>query len=187
MKQDFSPDIIQRLQKGDTQAFQAVVDMYQHPLFVWVDRFLGPLAAVDTEDIVQEIFLSAYTHIRSFDPAKAGFNTWLFTIARNRCLNTLRKKRLEFRADTENPDLKNETADILLKEEIHRELDNALRRLSANHRSVFILSEFLGFTHEDISRIEGVRIGTVKSRLARARKQLRRILHHYWETYRETA
>jgi RNA polymerase sigma-70 factor (ECF subfamily) len=61
------PDIIQRIQNGDTQAFRVIVETYQHPLFVWVARFLGPGAASDTEDIVQEIFLSAYTHIRSFE------------------------------------------------------------------------------------------------------------------------
>ena len=99
MKQDLWPDTIQRIQNGETQAFRVIVETYQHPLFVWVARFLGPAAASDTEDIVQEIFLSAYTHIRSFDTAKAGFNTWLFTIARNRCLNELRKKRPEPKAD----------------------------------------------------------------------------------------
>ena len=75
MKNDLWADIIHRIQNGDTQAFRVIVETYQHPLFVWVARFLGPAAASDTEDIVQEIFLSAYTHIRSFDTAKAGFNT----------------------------------------------------------------------------------------------------------------
>ena len=187
MKQDFRPDIIQRIQNGDTQAFRVIVETYQHRLFVWVARFLGPAAASDTEDIVQEIFLSAYTHIRSFDTAKAGFNTWLFTIARNRCLNEVRKKRPECKADVADLCSNSDTAKILLNREIHSKMDQALNRLSPKHRSVFILSEFLGFTHEDISCIEKIRIGTVKSRLARARKQLRRTLNQYWEQYKEPA
>jgi len=187
MKQDLWPDIIQRIQNGDHQAFRVIVETYQHPLFVWVTRFLGSAAASDTEDIVQEIFLSAYTHIRSFDTAKGGFNTWMFAIARNRCLNELRKKRPENRAEVADLCSKSDTAQDLLDREIHNKLDQALNRLSPERRSVFILSEFLGFTYEDISCIESIRIGTVKSRLARARKQLRRILNQYWEQYKEPA
>jgi RNA polymerase sigma-70 factor (ECF subfamily) len=187
MKQDpKKSDIVQRIQNGETQAFRVIVEMYQHPVFVWVANFLGPDAASDTEDIVQEIFLSVYTHIQSFDKTKANFNTWLFTIARNRCINELRTKRPELKPDVSNLGAKHDTVDILLIREIHHKLDQALSRLSASNRSIFILAEFLGFTYEDISRIEKIRIGTVKSRLARARKQLRMNLNQYWEQYKET-
>lgn len=182
MKQDLWPDIIQRIQKGETDAFRVIVDMYQHPLFVWVTRFLGPAAAADAEDIVQDIFLSAYTHIRSFDGARAGFSTWLFTIARNRCLNEIRKKRPQ--PWEEGGNISYTASDTLVKNEIHQKLDQALDRLSPDHRSVFILSEFLEFSQEEISRIEGIRTGTVKSRLSRARKQLRSILAQYWAQYK---
>jgi len=187
MEQDPLSDSIRLTQNGEAQAFQVIVKRYQHPLFIWVTRFLGTGVAPDAEDIVQEIFLSAYTHIQSFDPVKAGFSTWLFIIARNLCLNKLRKKRPESREDieavsslnTNNPEHR------LLDREMHRKMDQALKRLSPKYRSVFILYEFIGFNHRDISIIEGIRIGTVKSRLSRARKELRKKLNQYWNQYKE--
>ena len=187
MKQAICPDIIKRVQNGENHAFRDIVETYQHNLFVWVIRFLGPAAEADAEDIVQEIFLSAFTHIKSFDMAKAGFSTWLFTIAKNRCLNELRKKQPEFKVDAVDLCSKTNVSKMLQNKEIHHQLDQALNRLSKNYRTVFIMSEFMGLSQEEISCIENIRTGTVKSRLARAKKQLRKTLNQYWEQYKDTA
>jgi len=187
MEQDLLQDSIRRTQNGEPQAFQVIVEKYKYSLFVWVTRFIGTADPVDAEDIVQEIFLSAYTHIQSYDPAKAGICTWLFGIAKNLCLNELRKQRPEPRADFDEVSSPNDPALTLQQREIHHKLDQALNNLSPEHRSVFILYDLLGFSHREISVIEKICIGTVKSRLSRARKELRKNLNQYWRQYEEKA
>src|SRR3954467_12365050 len=116
--------VIRRVLGGDIEAFRLLVERYQAPLFCLI-RNLVPGAA-DREDVAQEVFLSAYRHLAAFDPGRAAFSTWLWTIARNRCLNAAKKKRplplgdLPEGADPRTPEAE------ACEQELSRQLDAAL-------------------------------------------------------------
>jgi RNA polymerase sigma-70 factor (ECF subfamily) len=166
-------EVIRRILAGDTEAFRLLVVRYQRPLFGFIRNLVpGP----DGEDIAQDVFLAAFANLASFDPSRAGFSTWLFTIARNRCLAALKKRRpvlcarLPERADSRTPDVE------ASEEEWFRRLDDALEQLPVEQRTAFVLAELQGLAHDEIARMEGVSVGTVKSRLSRAREKLRALL-----------
>lgn len=165
--------IIRRVQAGGRDEFRHLVGRYKSGLF----RIVGNLVdSAQVEDIVQEAFLAAYTHICRFDPERGSFCAWLYRIARNLALNARKKKREQplpedmVIADERTPD------DEAQKNEIFRRLDQALEGLRFQDRVIFVLAELEGLPYAEIARIEGLRIGTVKSRLARTRSKLRSLL-----------
>jgi RNA polymerase sigma-70 factor (ECF subfamily) len=163
--------VIQRVITGDVESFRVLVQRYQHLLFATV-RNLVPDAG-ECEDVAQEVFLAAFTHLGSYDPRRAAFSTWLLTIARNKCWNMLSKKRPQLRgrlpegADRRTPD--REAAEA----ECFRRLDEALAALPFEQKTAFVLAEIQGLSLEEVAKVEGVKVGTVKSRLSRAREKLR--------------
>ena len=166
-------DVIGRVLSGETEAFRLLVDRYEGPLF----GFLGNLLpASDCEDIAQETFLTAFDNLERYDPDKAGFSTWLLTIGRNKCINSLKKQRpLSMVEPPELPDL--HTPETRLDErEWFRRLDAALAQLPVDQRTAFVLADIQELGYEAISHIEGIQMGTVKSRLNRARHKLRALL-----------
>ncbi len=168
-------DIIRQVQNGDTAAFEYLVQAYQRPLFVLISNLLRHSHRI--EDVAQEVFLAAYQHIGTYRSNRGKFSTWLFRIARNKCLNELRKKR-EITIDG-LPELESNgdpSVSLLEKETFHR-LDQALDRFSVQDRSIFILAEIEEMSYADIADIENIKLGTVKSRLSRIRGKLRAILN----------
>ena len=126
-----------------------------------------------SEDVAQDVFLTAYKKLASFDSARSRFSTWLFTIARNKALNALKKKRpLVPKGLPEKTDLSN-PADELTQREFFDKLDQTLEKLPKGQKTAFILAEFEKLTYQEIAQIEGIKIGTVKSRINRAKKKLR--------------
>src|SRR5438876_11377603 len=83
--------VIQRVLTGDVDSFRCLVERYQRPLFSLI-RNLTP-AGSDHEDIAQDVFLTVFRNLAMFDADRAAFSTWLFTIARNRCLNERSRRR----------------------------------------------------------------------------------------------
>ena len=137
-------------------------------------RNLLPQVA-DCEDVAQDVFLAAFARIASFNAARASFRTWLLAIARNVCLNALKKRRpllTDFSGADQPKDPHVPGAD-LEQAETFRRLDAALADLPFEQRTAFVLAELEGLTLEEVGRIESVPVGTVKSRLGRAREKLR--------------
>jgi RNA polymerase sigma-70 factor (ECF subfamily) len=167
--------IIARVQDGNTEEFAFLVRAYQNDIFRYVVNLIG---VQEVEDVVQESFLAAFRSISRFDGSRARFRTWLLRIARNRAYNAIKKSRLLPVADF--PDLADDlNPENLLKRKIEFvRLDQALAALSFAHRSVFVLAEIDGLPYEQIARIEDIRVGTVKSRLARAKAKLKSILQN---------
>jgi RNA polymerase sigma-70 factor (ECF subfamily) len=168
--------IISRVQAGRTDDFACLVNRYKNGLF----RIVGSLVdSSQVEDIVQDTFINAFTHICSFDPERGSFCTWIYRIARNLALNARKKKREQpLPEDMEITDERT-PADDAQKNEIFRRLDQALEELRFQDRVIFVLADLEGLTYAEIARIEGLRIGTVKSRLARTRARLKNILEAY--------
>ncbi len=176
---DEDSQTIQAVLAGDTGRFRALVEKYQGPLFGMARHLIGD--AGEAEDVAQEAFLAAYANLKSYDPARAKFSTWLFSMARNRCLNILKRKRPlvmaavpeEAVADTPGKRLDTETA--------FDRLDSALDELPLEQKTAFVLAEIEGLSYGEIVVIEGVKLGTVKSRIARAKEKLRDSLRNVVE------
>ena len=166
---------LDRARKGDREAFGRLVRRHQRRVYAAALHILGNHS--DADDVAQEAFVRAYRGLASFDPERSAFSTWLFTIARNRCRNELARRRpvvgaeLPDVVDLRSPDRAASEA------ELFRELDAALDALPFEQRSAFVLAQLQGLSYEEVGRIEGVGVGTVKSRIARAREKLRSLLH----------
>jgi len=167
-------DIIKAVLEGDTESFRLLVQRYQKPIIRMIANLINDRHIC--EDVAQEVFLAAYKKLPSFDPARSSFSTWLFTVARNKSINVMKKRKIP---STGNPPEEmdfSEPADSLVRDELFIELDKALKSLSPGHRRALVLAEFENLPYEQIAQIEGVRIGTIKSRINRAKHRLRSTL-----------
>lgn len=168
---------IERVLRGDTAEFRSLVQRYQQPVISMIRHLVGRTA--DCEDIAQEVFLSAFRHLRSFDPERSRFSTWLFTITRNKSINALRNNRSVPLTDDRAQSRSDEPIELLERAEVFRELDTALRQLPDRYRRAFILAEFEGLPYDQIAQIECTGLGTVKSRIHRAREKLQQAMTRF--------
>lgn len=171
--------ILQHIAKGNRQAFAPLVEQFQRPLFSYLGR-MG-FSPAQAEDLAQETFIRAWQHLGQYDAHRAEFSTWLFTIARRLALNELERagNRLETHWGEDPPDVASDDATPLEHTEQHeqqRRLQAALKRLPPLERSLLALAYSQGLDMQAIARIEGCSAGAVKTRLHRAREQLRQWL-----------
>ena len=167
--------------KGRTAAFGELVTRYQDRLYNTVFRLVGN--AEDARDVVQEAFLSAYQSLPSFK-GDALFFTWLYRIAVNTAISHKRKQKNVLRlhgSDGGAPDPAdlsetNRPGHALEMAEDEKRVHEALARLSTEHRAVLIMKDMEGQKYEVMAEILQVPIGTIRSRLHRARLELRDIL-----------
>ncbi len=164
-------DWVEQCQNGHTRAYTMIVTTFQEKIIEFLFRMTQNRELA--EDLGQEVFLRAYRLLDRYDRNKAAFSTWLFTLARNLCLDELRKKRpfcvqWEESAFTEcspDPDPNSLLQDTELEELIAR----AVASLDPIFREVFILRDYQDLSFEEVAEITGIPVGTVKSRLHRAR------------------
>jgi len=168
---------IERVLQGDTESFRLLVERYERS----VVRMIRNITA-DThscEDLAQDVFLTAFAKLQTFDPARSRFSTWLLTIARNKSINHLKKKRPRVsaappaRLDGTTP------LEVLTQREAFAKLEQALASLPSQQRRAFVLVEFEGLAYEQAAQIEGTHVGTIKSRVSRARARLCETLRQY--------
>lgn len=169
--------LIERSLRGDSAAFGSLVRKYQDRLFNTVVHVAG--SREEAEDVAQEAFVQAYVKLSSFH-RESAFYTWLYRIAFNIAVSRRRRKKSEVSLDASREDAGREPAgdveapgEHLLREERAGLVHSALAALSEEHRSILVLREMEGFEYEQISEILDLPTGTVRSRLHRARLQLR--------------
>lgn len=161
-------------QKGDSNAFSEIVARYQDRIYRFLVRLTrSPDAA---QDLTQDTFLRAYQSLARWRP-DAQFKTWLFQIARNLAFDRLRReKRVVFVELEEDFPLQEDPAagpDTLLETaQRYRLLETALAQLPAEHREILLLREIEEMTYDEIALVLKLNLGTVKSRIARARVAL---------------
>ncbi len=171
--------LIRQIAAGETQRYSVLVERYQRRLYWSCVRLLGD--ADEAEDVVQEAFVSAYEHLREYDPAYR-FYTWLYRIARNRCLNVIRRRRRWGLVTLSDPERgfvlpATDRSDRPLEDgELATALVECRDRLPADQREVFDLRHAEGFSYREIAAAAGIPEGTVMSRLARAREKMRTCL-----------
>ena len=183
---------VARLQANDDAAYDELVRTYSASIFHVAYRMLGDSA--EASDSVQEIFLKIFRNIGGFK-GEAALKTWIFKIALSEILNRLRwwKRRHRYATmsldDQPNgngsgpghsvPSLSPTPEQMLQSKEQEIAIQQALARLSKDHRSIIVLRDIEGFAYNEIADVLGVSIGTVKSRLARARADLKKSLMRY--------
>jgi RNA polymerase sigma-70 factor (ECF subfamily) len=183
-------DLIEAAQSGDRNGFEQLVYRYQDRLFVSIRNSVDcPIMA---EDIVQEAFLRAFQYLDSFK-LESEFYTWLYRIALNSRFTYFRRLKKTLSLDSvEDESIPNRRQSWespsrrVERDEQQHQVRNALARLEDHHRSILMLREFEEFDYQKIATILDVKIGTVRSRLARARARLRGELAAY-ETGRNIA
>ncbi len=171
--------------KGNTAAFGDLVERHQDRLYNTMVRLLDH--AEDARDVVQEAFLHAYQSLHSFK-GDSLFFTWLYRIAMNTAISMKRKQRpvLRIQPNREGGNLLepldvsegNQPGYALEMAEEERRIHEALARLSPEHRAVLVMKDMEGMKYEDMAEVLDVPIGTIRSRLHRARLEMREILIH---------
>jgi RNA polymerase sigma-70 factor (ECF subfamily) len=187
--------LISSCRGGNPQAFEALVALYEKKAFNLALRMTGSME--DAEDITQEAFIKVYTGLRQFR-GDAAFSTWLFRIVSNMCLDELRKRRrraaLSIDEPIQQPDgeivrqLTDSRADpqgTAESNDLKSLVQQAILRLSADHRLIVVLRDLQGFSYEEIAGMLECSLGTVKSRLSRARAALRGALEEQELFYRD--
>jgi RNA polymerase sigma-70 factor (ECF subfamily) len=179
-------DLVAASQRGDTKAFELLILRYQRQIFNLIYQMTHNAEIV--EDIGQDVFVAAFRAIKDFQ-SKSSFFTWLYRIAINHCKNYLasstRAQDFETRyqidqdIDEGSDDYEKDPANRLLAKEFVEQLEEALTQLPSEQRIVLTLCEFQGLSYQEISEILDCPIGTVRSRLSRARTTLQEALGTY--------
>ncbi|NLB88242.1 MAG: sigma-70 family RNA polymerase sigma factor [Syntrophomonadaceae bacterium] len=179
--------LVKKSLQGDTEAFEELVFQYQNKIYALAYRYMGN--EEDAYDMTQEAFLKAYRSLRTFK-GDSSFGTWLYRVATNVCLDELRRRKRrittlsldeplatdEGEVEKEIPDT-SPTADIIYEQkEFSKYIQNTLDQMKAEHKTVIILRDVMELSYEEIAEILNCSLGTVKSRLSRARNALRKKL-----------
>ncbi len=176
-------ELVERHRVGDPRAFDEIYGRYDHMVFGLALRLAGSddVAA----DLTQEIFLRVFRHIAQFR-GRSSLKTWVFRIAINHCRSCLGRRRLpmqplpegaeEERGSTALPDPARGPEELAVAADEGRRVTVGLANLPASFREAVVLRDIEGLSYEEIAEVLGVRIGTVRSRIARGREQLRTFL-----------
>jgi RNA polymerase sigma-70 factor (ECF subfamily) len=177
-----------RARRGETTAMSALIRHYQRPVHALCARLLVGRGGGVREDVAQEAFIRVCRGLARFDPAGgARLSTWILTVATRTCLNAIRDGRraaAELAAEVEPGAAPDDPERTVADRELGRRVEVAMAALSEELRAVLVLRAYHDFDYDQIAAAVGVEIGTVKSRLARARAALREALDHE-ETRRE--
>ena len=169
--------LIDRFQKGDPLAFEEFVHQHQDRIYNLCRYMLRDPR--NAQDAAQDVFLKAYKGLKDFRPDSSLY-TWVYRIAVTTCLDYKRKSRREsLRNEPLTEDLPLNTPSpeqVYTTKEIQAHIQHALQKLPKKLGSVIVLREIEELSYEEIAEVLQISIGTVKSRIARAREQLRRIL-----------
>lgn len=175
--------LVQQARGGDVAAFEALVRAHEATVYRLALRQLG--SREDAEDAAQEVFLKAYTSIRNFR-GDSKLSVWLYRITCNVCTDALRRRKetVSLTVETEEgsgelelPDQRFDPAALAERADLRAQIGAALDQLPAEARQILLLRELSGSSYEEIAGILSLDLGTVKSRIFRARKKLCTLLH----------
>jgi len=187
-KQEFSQEfqLVLTAQKGNSEAFNELVLMYQNAVYNLAYRILGE--ADSAEDITQISFLTAYRSLPRF--RNGSFRSWLFRIATNACYDELRQSRRHPAFPIDSDDWTEENIvplngwqtpqstpeQLCAQHELEQSIQQALNKLDPDHRAVIVLVDLQDMDYQEAAQVLRIPLGTVKSRLARGRVQLRQLI-----------
>jgi RNA polymerase sigma-70 factor (ECF subfamily) len=185
-------DLVSKLKAGDPKAYQELMTTYERRIYSFAYGFVHD--SDEAMDIVQETFLRVFRKVETFK-GDSAFTTWLYRIARNLCIDKIRRKKRapmgEF-DDQRKHEVQTHDKPALvgsmdayspvestLRKELGQELMGALDTLGERHKEVLLLRELEGWSYAEIAESMDLPIGTVMSRIYHARKKVQHILGHY--------
>ena len=191
---DYERRLVRQAQSGDTAAYEELVRIHQPRLLAVVGGILR--RNQDVEDIAQQVLVKAYLSLKRFD-MRSAFGTWLYKIAVNECFDYFRKKkvrRMVYEADLSEEQLRQievvpahtggahrSREDAASRTQQRQLLDRLLGELDDTDRSMLVMKEVTGFTVEEIGKVFGLNVNTVKVRMFRARGRLVEAYHRRLE------
>ncbi len=178
-------ELIEKFNNKNKEAFEELIQRYQHKVYNTTFRMLGNHE--DALDMAQEAFIRVYKSLANFKQ-NSSFSTWLFRITTNICRDELRKRQRKLKTlsisggEEKNKiiledDEKNNPEKISMSQELSITIQEKVNQLPTEQKMVFVLREFQDLSYQEIADILDISIGTVKSRLSRARKALREDLN----------
>jgi len=187
-----------RYQKGDVRSFEVLLARHKKPVYNFIYRFVGERA--QAEDLLQETFLRVIKGSSSYQ-REARFTTWLYTIARNQCVDLSRRMKLRRAASLDAPAAHGDGPDgaplleviadggaqverCAMGSELQVRIKTTIAKLSDEQREVFLMREILNMQFKEIAEATGVPENTVKSRMRYALEKLRDLLEDYQELAR---
>ena len=186
MTREEEAKIIRAVVDGNANAFEDLVLEYQKQVYHITLKMTG--SEEDAFDLSQETFLKAYRSLSGFR-GESSFGSWIYRLASNLCIDFLRKKKRqgggqfisldeeeEERRPRELPDLRYEPQSALEKKEMRQKVQEGLQRLPHEQRLILVMRDVEGFSYQEISDALKIELGTVKSRIYRARAHLARLL-----------
>jgi|LSQX01.3.fsa_nt_gb RNA polymerase sigma-70 factor (ECF subfamily) len=178
--------LIQKSKDGDIKAFEILIDKHQKKVYNMAYQYLGNFE--DALDASQEAFLKIFKSLKSFKE-ESSFSTWIYRICVNVYIDELRKRKkndsnmISSIINTEDGELELPIVDtaplpdeLLEQKEIKREIWDAINNLSSDYKTIIILRDINGLQYNEISEVLGCSLGTVKSRISRARNALKILL-----------
>jgi RNA polymerase sigma-70 factor (ECF subfamily) len=179
-------ELIKKCQKGDLDSFDVLVSMYSERAYAVAFGVMGNKH--DASDMTQEAFIKVFRNIKKFN-FKSAFNTWLYRIVKNACIDEIRKRKrgtvvsLDATIDggdgeyiMQIPDSGPGIQEILERDENKKMLNAALGELKENHRVVLVLADIKSYDYSEVAAMLSIPVGTVKSRISRARLKLAEII-----------
>ncbi|MEO8583476.1 MAG: sigma-70 family RNA polymerase sigma factor [Flavitalea sp.] len=167
-------ELVSLLKTRDSQAFSYLYDNYSGSLYTIISQIVIDIELAN--DVLQEVFINIWRKIESYDSGKGRLFTWMLNIARNASIDTLRSK--SYQNSQKNQSLPENEDFSIAGHFSNINVDNigfkkVLEKLKKEHRVLIELAYFKGYTHEEISEIENIPLGTVKTRIRNALLQLR--------------
>lgn len=165
------------LKQRDNQAYSYLYDNYSGALYSIIKQIIQDADLAN--DVMQEVFINIWRKIESYDASKGRLFTWMLNIARNASIDTIRSKG--FQNAQKNQELSNNvdinvSNQVIIPDTDYIGLRKTLENLRDEHRILIELAYFKGYTHEEIAKMEGIPLGTVKTRIRNALLQLRQYL-----------
>ena len=184
-------ELVQRAQREDVRAYDELIRRYQERIYATVYHMTSNHE--DANDLTQETFIKAYRALKLFK-GDSSFYTWIYRIAVNKTINFFKQRKNRMHMSLDDMDLNAEHDPDLLSlmsektperdlnlAELQNKLNEAMQRLSEQHRMVVTLYDIQGVSHEEIGKMMNCNVGTVRSRLFYARQQLQAYLSDYLE------
>lgn len=173
--------LVERSKKGDREAFEHLVRLYENKVYTIAYRLMGNHA--DASDLAQDAFIKIYQALPNFR-GDSSFSTWIYHITVNVCRDELRKRQRRPTVSLDEPTGENNTTyeirsnapgpeEMLDRSETQAMIQECLNNLSDDYRTILVMREIQDLAYEEIAELLGCSLGTVKSRLSRARQALK--------------
>lgn len=177
-------ELVKKVKNGDIDAFEQIIALYESKVFSLIYHMIKNENEI--EDLAQEVFIRVYTNIKKFN-GNSSLYTWIYKITTNLCIDYIKRKKeviyLDEKLKLEDnevemqiPSDEKRQDELYEDKELKEKLEKCIDKLPEKQKAIIILRDIKGFSYEEIAYITGIKLGTVKSQINRARQKLKNML-----------